>query len=176
MGMPLQTLRSWLGLNRQDTPEPTPLRELVEALDRLEPDRARHLARFAYLLGRVALADRHISPEETRAMEALVREEGELTADQALLVVTLAKSSNLLFGGTADFQVAQEFADHASYEEKLALARCLFAVASTDQSISMAEETEIHRIANQLKIEPKNLTALRVEHRSYLPGVKRTDT
>ena len=171
--MPLDTIRSWLGLERSGAPESTPLRDLVDALDRLEPERARHLARFAYLLGRVALADRHISPEETRAMEALVSEEGRLTADQALLVVTLAKSSNALFGGTADFQVAQEFADHARYPEKLALVRCLFAVASTDQSITMAEETEIHRIANQLKIEPQDLTALRVQHRAYLPGVAR---
>jgi uncharacterized tellurite resistance protein B-like protein len=174
--MPLQTLRSWLGvdrLDRPDTPEHTPLRDVVNALDRLEPGRARHLARFAYLLGRVAHADRHVTPEETRAMEALVRQEGELTADQAMLVVSLAKSSNLLFGGTADFQVAQEFTETASYAEKLALARCLFAVASTDQSISMAEETEIHRITNQLKIQPADLTALRVEHRTYLPGVTR---
>ena len=171
--MPLQTLRSWLGLNRPETVGTTPLRDLVEALDRLEPERARHLARFAYLLGRVALADRHISPEETGTMEALVREEGGLTAEQALLVVTLAKSSNLLFGGTADFAVAQEFAETASYADKLALIRCLFAVASTDHAISLAEETEIHRIANQLKIEPPDLTALRVQHRSFLPGVRK---
>lgn len=172
--MPIDTIRSWLGLNRgQAMPEPAPLREIVDALERLEPERARHLARFAYLLGRVAHADRHISPEETRAMESLVMQEGALTADQALLVVTLAKSSNMLFGGTADFQVAQEFAESATYAEKLALARCLFAVASTDEAISMAEETEIHRIANQLKIEPGDLIALRVQHRSFLPGVSR---
>ncbi len=172
--MPLNTLRSWLGLDRQTVPESAPLRELVEALDRLDPERARHLARFAYLLGRVALADRHVSPEETRAMETLIQQKAGLSADQAMLVVTLAKSSNLLFGGTADFQVAQEFAASATYDEKLALARCLFAVAATDESISMAEETEIHRIANQLKIEPGDLTALRVQHRSYLPGMKST--
>ena len=172
--MPLNTLRSWLGLDRPNVPESAPLRELVEALDRLDPDRARHLARFAYLLGRVALADRHVSPEETRAMETLIQRQAGLSVDQAMLVVTLAKSSNLLFGGTADFQVAQEFAASATYEEKLALARCLFAVAATDESISMAEETEIHRIANQLKIEPGDLTAMRVQHRSYLPGMKST--
>jgi uncharacterized tellurite resistance protein B-like protein len=171
--MPLNTLRSWLGLDRPSVQESAPLRELVEALDRLDPDRARHLARFAYLLGRVALADRHVSPDETRAMETLIQQEAGLTGDQAMLVVTLAKSSNVLFGGTADFTVAQEFAESATYEEKLALARCLFAVAATDQSISMAEETEIHRIANQLKIEPGDLTALRVQHRTYLPGVNR---
>ena len=171
--MAINTLLSWLGLNRTNTPEHAPLRELVDALDRLEPDRARHLARFAYLLGRVAHADRRVTAEETQAMERLVSEEGGLTTDQAMLVVALSKTSNALFGGTADFQVAQEFTEAATYEEKLALARCLFAVAATDESISMAEETEIHRITNQLKIQPQDLTALRVEHRRFLPGVNR---
>jgi uncharacterized tellurite resistance protein B-like protein len=171
--MPVKTFRSWLGLDRPNVPEAAPLRSVVEALDRLEPARAQHLARFAYLLGRVAHADRQVSPEETTAMEALVMQEGELSADQAMLVVSLAKSSNLLFGGTADFQIAQEFAESATYEQKLALARCLFSVASTDQAISMAEETEIHRITNQLKIEPADLTRLRLEHRSFLPGLSK---
>src|SRR5688572_9038526 len=150
--MPVKTFRSWLGLDRPNAPEAAPLRSVVEALDQLEPGRARHLARFAYLLGRVAHADRHVSPEETRAMETLVREQGGLSADQAMLVVSLAKTSNLLFGGTADFEVAREVAEAARYEEKLALARCLFAVAAVDTAISMAEETEIHRIVNVLRI------------------------
>ena len=167
----MASLRSWLGLDAKPSSDPGPLREVVEALDRLDEQRARHLARFAYLLGRVAHADRHVSPEETRAMEALVMQEGALTADQAILVVSLAKTSNLIFGGTADFTVTQEFADAATYDEKLALVRCLFAVSSIDHTISMAEETEIHRIANQLKIDPSDLTTLRVAHREYLPGL-----
>jgi uncharacterized tellurite resistance protein B-like protein len=172
----VRQLLSWLGVD--DTPdarESTPLRELIETLDRLDPARARHLARFAYLLGRVAHADRHVSPEETRAMEGLVQREGGLSADQATVVVALAKSSNLLFGGTADYQVALEFGDAASYEEKLSLGRCLFAVASSDSQISMAEETEIHRILNQLRILPEDLTKLRVEHGRYLPGRSRVE-
>jgi len=164
-------IRSWLGLTPVDSPEHAPLRELVTALDRLEPERARHVARFAYLLGRVAHADRHVSPEETATMEKLVQERGGLSADQAMLVISLAKSSNLLFGATADYEVAREFAERASYEEKLALARCLFATAATDEAISMAEETEIHRILTQLRIEPSDLTALRVQHQKFLPGL-----
>ena len=169
----MQGLLRWLGLERTAPPEHSPLRAVIDALDRMEPDRARHLARFAYLLGRVAHADRHVSDEETRAMETLVTEQGGLSADQAMLVVSLAKTSNLLFGGTADFEVAREFAESASYDEKLALARCLFAVASSDEAISMAEETEIHRITNQLKIDPPDLTRLRVENRRYLPGLSK---
>jgi uncharacterized tellurite resistance protein B-like protein len=171
--MVLSTLRGWLCLdtNRQD--DQTPLRALIDTLEHLEPDRARHLARFAYLLGRVAHADRHVSPDETREMEALVVEEGRISQDQAVAVVGLAKASNLMFGGTADFIVAQEFAEHATYEEKLALARCLFAVAATDDSISMAEEGEIHRITNQLKVLPDDLKALRIKHGRYLPGLSK---
>jgi uncharacterized tellurite resistance protein B-like protein len=171
--MAIAKLRTWLGLDRPGAAEPAPLRDVVDALDRLDPERARHLARFAYLLGRVAHADRAVSDEETRAMEALVKDEGGIDAELATLVVSLARSSNLLFGGTADFLVAQEFAEGASYDQKLALARCLFAVAATDDTISMAEETEIHRITNQLRIEPQDLTRLRVAHRAYLPGLSR---
>jgi uncharacterized tellurite resistance protein B-like protein len=162
---------SWLGLSAREPQEYSPLRDLIDALDRLEPQRARHIARFAYLLGRVAHADQHASAEETAVMERLVLNEGSLTRDQAMLVVSLAKTSNLLFGGTADFEVAREFAESASYEEKLALAKCLFAVAASEDSISMMEETEIHRILNQLKIQPADLTALRVAHRAHLPGL-----
>ena len=165
---------SWLGVAEAAAPGPehAPLRDLMQSLDKLEPERARHLARFAYLLGRVALADRHASPEETQAMERLVAEHAHLTADQATMVVGLAKNSNLLFGGTADFAVAREFAQAASYEEKLALARCLFTVAVADEKISLFEETEIHRILNQLKILPQDLTALRVQHAPLLPGLR----
>ena len=167
----MKSLRGWLGLDEKPSAETAPLRALVDALDRLDEGRAQHLARFAYLLGRVAHADRHVSPEETRAMEAMVMQEGQLTGELAMLVVSLAKTSNLLFGGTADFSVTQEFAEAASYEDKLALVRCLFAVSSIDHAISMAEEAEIHRIANQLRLDPSDLTTLRVAHREHLPGL-----
>jgi uncharacterized tellurite resistance protein B-like protein len=173
MAAPFKSLRAWMGLDRVDSEQYAPLRDTLDALDHLEPARARHLAAFAYLLGRVAHADRHVSAGETAAMEQLVREHGGLAQDQAMVVVQLAKTSNLLFGGTADFIVAREFSDLAAYEEKLALMRCLFAVSATDDSISLAEEGEIHRIANELRIERTDLIALRVQHHRHLPGLSR---
>jgi uncharacterized tellurite resistance protein B-like protein len=171
--MPLKSIRAWLGIDRPDEPDFAPLRDTLEALEHLEPDRARFLAAFAYLLGRVAHADLHVSPEETRAMEELVREQGALMQDQAMVVVQLAKTSNLLFGGSANYLVARQFADLATYDQKLALMRCLFTVSATDDAISMAEEGEIHRIANELRIEQKDLVALRVAHQRHLPGRSR---
>lgn len=169
--MPLKSIRAWLGVDRPQQDEFAPLRETLDALDHLEPDRARYLSAFAYLLGRVAHADQHISPEETSAIESLVRDHGQLPPDQAILVVQLAKTSNLLFGGTANFLVAREFSELATYQEKLALMRCLFQVSATDNAISTAEEGEIHRIASELRIDHPDLLALRVAHRRHLPGV-----
>ena len=168
--MPLNAIRTWLGLDAAREEDIAPLRETLEALDHLEPERARFLAAFAYLLGRVAHADQHVSPEETRAMEALVQEHGGLTGEQAMVVVQLAKTSNLLFGGTANFLVAREFSALAGYEQKLALLRCLFAVSVTDAAISTAEEGEIHKIANELRIDRADLVNLRVAHQQHLPG------
>jgi uncharacterized tellurite resistance protein B-like protein len=171
--MPLKSLRAWLGVDKSETGEFAPLRETLEALDHLEPERARYLGAFAYLLGRVAHADQHVSPEETLAMETLVREHGQLAQDQAMLVVQLAKTSNLLFGGTANFLVAREFSALATYEQKLALMRCLFALSAADESISTAEESEIHRIAKELRIDHPDLVALRVANQHRLPGISR---
>ena len=106
-------------------------------------------------------------------MEALVREQGQLSEDQAGVVVQLAKASNLLFGGTANFLVAREFSGLASYEQKIALMRCLFAVSAADEAISTAEESEIHRIANELRIDHADLISLRVAHQRHLPGMSR---
>jgi uncharacterized tellurite resistance protein B-like protein len=171
-GIVIKSLQSWLGLHpAAPVAEPAPLRDLVNALDRLEPERAQYLARFAYLLGRVACADQQVSDEETHAMETLVSEHGALSLDQAMLVVSLAKTSIQMFGATADFAVTQEFTDTTEYDERLLLARCLFAVAASDARISMAEEAEVHRITNQLRIAPADLTALRLQHRRFLPGL-----
>ena len=168
----LKSIQGWLGFSESTTaPEPALLGDIINALDRLEPTRAQFLARFAYLLGRVARADEHVSDEETKAMEQLLAEHGSLPPDQAALVVSLAKATHAMHGVRADFAVTQEFTDSASYEERLALARCLFAVAASDARISTAEEAEVHRITNHLRIERPDLTKIRLHYRRALPGI-----
>ena len=172
------TIRGWLGLDTRE-PDDGPrgaLRALLDALDQLPPERARYLAQFAYLLGRVAHADQHVSAAETQTMERLIAREGGLPDEQAILVVGLAKASSLLFRGTEDFIVAREFAAAASYDQKLALVRCLFAVSAAEHDISMDEEREIQRIARELRVEPSDVVSLRLEFWHHLPGLSKRDT
>ena len=82
------------------------------------------------MLGRVARADEHISEEETKAMEKLLAEHGGLPPDQAMLVVSIAKTTNLMFGASADFAITQEFTDATTYADRVALARCLMAIGA----------------------------------------------
>jgi uncharacterized tellurite resistance protein B-like protein len=126
------------------------VRRIVSELDRLEPQRARYLAAFAYVLSRVAGADLQITVAETAKMVELLHRLGQLTEAQALLVVEIAKSQQRLFGGTEDFLVTREFRDIASEEQRFDLLRCLFAVAAADGTISSDEEAQLWQIANEL--------------------------
>lgn len=170
------SLLRWLGLQDDNRPEGREdvdaVRRISQALERIEPDRARYVAAFAYLLGRVALADREVTPEETATMERLVMERGHLPEDQAVLVVQIARSQNLLFGGTEDFLVARQFGEMATHEQKLALLDCLFAVSAADRSVTVVEDNEISRIANELRIEHADIVAARQRYREYLSVLK----
>ncbi|MFQ5877581.1 MAG: TerB family tellurite resistance protein [Acidobacteriota bacterium] len=148
------------------------VRKIVESLDRMEPERARFVAAFAYILSRVAHADLEISAEETRAMERIVMKVGGLPEEQALLVVQMAKTQSLLFGGTENYLVTREFNRIATREQKLSLLECLFAVGAADESISTVESNEIRRVANELKLSHRDYIAMRSAYRRHLAVLK----
>jgi uncharacterized tellurite resistance protein B-like protein len=172
------SLLRWLGLEETDTrtrgrEDVDAVRRISEALERMEPERARYTAAFAYLLGRAACADREVTPEEMRAMERLVMERAGLPEEQAVLVVQIARAQNLMFGGTEDFLVARQFAGMATHEQKLALVDCLYAVSAADRSVSVVEDNEISRIAAELKVEHADLVAARQRYREYLSVLRK---
>src|SRR5262245_61067939 len=119
------------------------VRRIVGELNRLPPDRARHLAAFAYVLSRVAGADLNISDVEMKKIVEIVQRVGHLPEDQALLVAEIAKSQNLLFGGTENFLVTREFKEIASDDERRELLDCLFAVSAADDAITGEEESQV---------------------------------
>src|SRR6185503_2072362 len=121
------------GSDRLQRDETETVRKIVRQLDNLEPQRARFIAAFAYILSRVARADMNISDAETNEMEHQVIRLSGLPEEQAVLVVQIAKTQATLFGGTENFLVTQEFKELANLEQRLALLDCLFAVAAADK-------------------------------------------
>ena len=153
--------------------ETASVRRIVEALDRMEPEAARRLARFAFVLGRVARADLTVSAEETVAMERMVMLRGGLTEAQAVVAVQIAKSQNALFGGTDDYLVTRELAASTTRDEKLALLDCCFAVSAADHDITGEEEAELRKIANEIGLSHADLIAARTAYRDSLAVLKR---
>ena len=151
------------------------VRRIVDRLDHLEPDRARFVASFAYILSRVAHADMDISQDETRAMERIVVERGHLPEELAVVVVQMAKTQNVLFGGTENFLVTREMNRSATHEQKLSIVDCLFAVSAADDSISSAEDTVIRQIATELGLEHRDFIAVRAAYRDRLAVLKKPD-
>ena len=142
------------------------IQQIAAALDLMDAGQARYISGFAFVLSRLAAADQVITADETRLMERLVQEKGELPADQAALVVEMATRQQRLFGATDDFLVTRELQRNASYEQRLHLVECLFALAAADARIRSEEGDEISRIARELRIEPADLSRLRSQHRN----------
>jgi uncharacterized tellurite resistance protein B-like protein len=149
------------------------VRRIVEALDRMDPGAARKLARFAYVLGRVARADLQITADETRAMERIVAERGHLTEAQAVLVVQIAKSQTLLLGETDGYLVTRAIAADTGADDKAALLDCCFAVAAADRNVSPEEEAELRMIANELGLGHDDFIKARLAHRDAIVSLRR---
>ena len=172
-------LKRFLGIDARDegsenaAAETETVRKIVDALDKLEPQRARYIAAFAYILSRVAHADLDITSEETDAMERILVERGGLPEEQAIIVVQMAKTQSLLFGGTENFLVTREFNRIADRDQKLTLVDCLFSVSAVDESIVSAEDTEIRKIASELGLSHGEFVAVKSRYREHLESLKK---
>ncbi len=108
-------------------------------------------------------------------MERIVMEHGELSPEQAVIVVQMAKSQNLLFGGTENFLVTREKKRIASSRQKIALLDCMFAVSSADGTISTAESTVMRQIATELGLEHGEFIEVRSRFRKFLAVLQKQE-
>jgi len=104
MGSAMSSLRRFLGLRPEPRDpaeaETETVRRIAARLDALDPQVAKYLAAFAYVLARVAHADLEIDASETQEMQQILQEVGRLPEDEAVLAVEIAKSQARILGGT----------------------------------------------------------------------------
>jgi uncharacterized tellurite resistance protein B-like protein len=169
------SILTFLGLGGRPEPssaEPDAVREIMDHLDRIDEERAHFIASFGYILSRVANADHNISPEEIETMQHILQAQGQLSAEQAAVVVKMARMRSELFGGTDDFLVTREFNRSATREQKFALLDCLFAVSAASDDISMLENNQIRQIASELGIEHSDFIQVRLGWKDRLSVLK----
>jgi uncharacterized tellurite resistance protein B-like protein len=157
------------GMTARDTET---VRRISRELESMPIDRARFLASFAYILTRAAAADLAISPEESRAIEALVAEHGGLGEAQAVLVTQIARNQSLLYGGTEDYLVTRQFRELASEADRLALLRCCYLVGAADDTITAAESDLLQQIAKELDIDRAAVNQIRTEFAPKLAAIQ----
>ena len=173
LGVPAKPSRGKKRVSAHALPETESVRKIVDALEHLEPAEARYLAAFAYMLSRVANAERGTSAEETRTIEQLLCDKGNLTVEQAALVAEIARHQTDLFGSTENFLVGREFDRIATRDQKMALLHCLFAVSAADQSISSVEDHEIRKISREIRLDHEDYIAVRLAYRRDLEVLKK---
>jgi uncharacterized tellurite resistance protein B-like protein len=165
------SLLKFLGLGERESDghaETETVRRIAARLESLDPERARFLAAFAYVLARVANADLEIDESETLEMERSVREIASLSEGEATLAVEIAKSQTRITGGTENYVVTREFRKASTRQQRGELLRCLYAVAAADGTISPDESAEIICIAEELGFTRPEANALRTEFRDKL--------
>jgi uncharacterized tellurite resistance protein B-like protein len=155
-----------------DEAETESVRRIAAKLDRLEPEQARYLAAFAYVLARVAYADLVLDERETRAMEETVSGLGELEPDLAQLVCSIACDQSDRLGGTENYIVTREFRRISTREQRARLLECLFALAAADGEISTSESHEVLAIAEELGFTRPEALGVRAAFREHLAEFK----
>ena len=155
-------------------PDPSRVRDLAsveriaEGLGHLDPDGARYVATFAYVLARVAHADWDVSDVERAEMRRLAEQGVGLSAEQAQLGVEIATGHAIELGANEYYTVTRRFRELSTREQRLGLLECLFAVAAADQNVSTAENNEISKIASELGLTPPEVNAARGAVREHL--------
>ena len=167
-------LLRFLGLDEGAAPadESGAVRRIAAKLESLEPEAARYLAAFAYVLARVANADLQISETETDAMQHILEERAGLSADEAALAVEIAKSQTRLLGGTENYQVTREYREISTRDQRAGLLDALYAVAAADGTIAADESAEITKIADELGFIAEERNAIRSRYRDFLSEFK----
>lgn len=148
--------------------EPESLRELATRLDSLDPEEARFVAAFAYLLARVAGADLATASSERGAIAERLERVARQEPERAALLAEAAIAAAASHGASDDHLVARTFREISNDEERRTLVRCLYAVAAADQTITTVEDNEVFEIATEIGLSRIEVVALRSEWREQL--------
>lgn len=143
-----------------------------ERLQYLPHERARFVAAFAGLLMRVAYADRQISQAEGVTLRRLLAAQAGLSADEARTVADIATRQATSSDGIDYALLTRAFNEVASDTEKERLIDCLYAIATAEGSVSVAEDEEIRAVSHALLLSHEQFIAIRHRYKEQLAVIQ----
>ncbi len=156
-----------LGLDQDDPAARTRYGQLFDEVARLLADRpddeVKLVTGYAGLLGVTADADDEITPEEVDRIEAILRDDLRLTADQVAPILALLRDHRAQLFALEKHVYARLVNDVVGREQKRELLRALFRVAAVDRSINAAEDRTLWMLADALNLSHREFVTVRAE-------------
>jgi uncharacterized tellurite resistance protein B-like protein len=119
----------------------------IESLDRCSDG---YLAGLAFILHRVAAADRDISEREVERMERILVEHASLTQPEAVLTVEMAKHRCRAADCGHSYDASRHLRALLGPGESASLHRFLESVAAADGQVRPTEQAAVRQIAAEL--------------------------
>jgi uncharacterized tellurite resistance protein B-like protein len=119
----------------------------IESLDRCSDG---YLAGLAFILHRVAAADRDISEREVERMERILVEHASLTQPEAVLTVEMAKHRCRAADCGHSYDASRHLRALLGPGERARLHRFLESVAAADGQVRPSEQAAVRQIAAEL--------------------------
>ena len=129
---------------------PAALRGAIDRLHALEPGTAHYLKGLAFILMRVADADDGVCEPETRCMEQILADHVDLTENQAMLVVEIARHRLHMADAGCAYEVSRSLRHSVAAHTRVKLIDFLEAVAAADGETSPFERASIRQIGWEL--------------------------
>ena len=146
--MPTATTR------RTSSPSPAGLaagiRQALARLDSLDRDTADYLKTLAFVMYRVAAADRNVIEAEVRRMESILVEHASLSLPEAVLTVEIARHCRQTADCAGSYAASRRLRARLSADDQGRLRSFLASVAEADGRVRQTEKDAIRQILAEL--------------------------
>ena len=146
--MPTATTR------RTNSPSPAGLaagiRQALARLDSLDREPADYLKTLAFVMYRVAAADRNVSEAEIRRMESILVEHASLSSPEAVLTVEIARHCREMADCAVSYNASRHLRARLSADDRRRLHSFLDSVAEADGQVRQTEKDAIRQISTEL--------------------------
>ena len=128
------------------------IRESLARLEDMDRETAGYLKALAFIMHRVADADRHVSESEVRRMESILVRHASLSLPEAVLTVEIARHCREIADCGLSYDATRRLRARLDPEDRRRLAGFLASVARADGDVQRSEIEAIRQISTELGV------------------------